>query len=101
MKVAVAYAEAKRQLVIETDVELGSSVEQVIQKSGILKKCTDLDLAKNKVGIFGKIVPLAQVVSEGDRIELYRPAIGKPPKKSGAVAKEGTDAADEGAEEDG
>lgn len=97
MKVAVAYAEAKRQIVMEMNVEAGSSVEQAIQKSGILKRCTDLDLTKNKVGIFGKIVPLEQVVSEGDRIELYRPAIGKPPKKSAAAKGDG-DGGDEGSE---
>ena len=87
MKVAVAYAEAKRQMVIETDVADGSSAEQAIRSSGILGKISDIDLSKNKIGIFGKVVPLEQVLADGDRVEIYRPAIGKPPKKSGANAK--------------
>ncbi len=90
MKVAVAYAEAKQQVVIDLEVEPGSTVEQAINKSGILKKFSSLDLTKNKTGIFGKVVPLAQALSEGDRVEIYRSAIGKPPKKGAGAAKEET-----------
>ncbi len=99
MKVAVAYAEEKQQVVLDTDVEEGFTVEQAIHKSGILKKFANLDLTKCKTGIFGKIVPLGQVLSEGDRVEIYRPALGKPPKKGTAAAKGVADAADEAEEE--
>ncbi|MEO5362981.1 MAG: RnfH family protein [Magnetococcus sp. DMHC-8] len=94
MKVAVAYAEAKQQVVIDTEMEVGGTVEQAITKSGILKKFAGLDLTKCKTGIYGKIVPAGQVLSEGDRVEIYRPAIGKPPKKGSAAAK-GVDATDD------
>ena len=84
MKVAITYAEAKRQVVIEIDVADGTSIEQAIQSSGILGKFPEIDFTKNKVGIFGKLAPLEQLLSQGDRIEIYRPALGKPPKKSRA-----------------
>ena len=87
MKVTVAYVEAKRQMVMDFDVADGISAEQVIRDSGILEKISDIDLAKNKIGIFGKVVPLGQALSNGDRVEIYRPAIGKPPKKSSAAKK--------------
>ncbi|MBF0215253.1 MAG: RnfH family protein, partial [Magnetococcales bacterium] len=35
----------------------------------------------NKIGIFSKLVPLDQKLNDGDRVEIYRPAMGKPPKK--------------------
>lgn len=87
MKVAVTYAEAKRQMVLDLEVEDGASAEQAIQASGILGKVPDIDLTRNKIGIFSKVVPLEQVLTEGDRVEIYRPAIGKPPKKSASKPK--------------
>ena len=38
-------------------------------------------------GIFGKLTPLDQILSEGNRVEIYRPALGKPPKKSRPARK--------------
>ncbi len=84
MKVAVAYAEANQQVVLNMNVEEQMSVGDVIQKSGILSKFPHLDLSVNKIGIFSKIVPLDQPLSEGDRVEIYRAASGKPPKKERA-----------------
>ena len=91
MKVAITYADVKRQLVVEIDVANGTSIEQAIQSSGILGKFPEIDLTKNKVGIFGKLASLEQILSPGDRIEIYRPALGKPPKKSRADSKEAGD----------
>jgi putative ubiquitin-RnfH superfamily antitoxin RatB of RatAB toxin-antitoxin module len=96
MKVSVTYAEAKQQVVLDAEVEEGATVEQAILKSGILKKFGGLDLAALKTGIYGKLVPLTQAVAAGDRVELYRPALGKPPKKS-AAAKEAAGSEEEAA----
>lgn len=87
MKVAVTYAEAKQQLVLDIEVKEGCTTEQAIRQSGMLDKFPYIDLAKNKVGIFCKLAPLEQVLQDGDRIEIYRPALGKPPKKERAPRK--------------
>ncbi|MBF0183072.1 MAG: RnfH family protein [Magnetococcales bacterium] len=97
MKVSVTYAEAKQQVVVDTEVDEGATVEQAINKSGILKKFGGLDLSALKTGIYGKLAPLTQVLAAGDRVELYRPALGKPPKKSAAAAKEEAAAEEEAA----
>jgi putative ubiquitin-RnfH superfamily antitoxin RatB of RatAB toxin-antitoxin module len=60
------------------DVPDDSSVEQAIQRSGILKRFPEIDLTTQKVGIFGKLVKLDAPVKEGDRIEIYRPIIADP-----------------------
>ncbi|MBF0311619.1 MAG: RnfH family protein [Magnetococcales bacterium] len=87
MRVAVAYAEAKRQLLLEFDVSEGATAADAVKRSGILEKFPQIDLGVNKLGIFGKLVPVDQVLNAGDRVEIYRPAVGKPPKKSAAAAK--------------
>lgn len=89
MHVAVTYAEASRQLVQDLDLADGATAQEAIHRSGILGKCPQIDLSVNKVGVYGKIVALDTVLSDGDRVEIYRPALGKPPKKDrgGAASK--------------
>lgn len=76
--IEVAYALPEEQVLLALDVEQGTTVEQAIQLSGILKSFTDINLANNKVGIFGKAVKLDEVLRDKDRIEIYRPLIADP-----------------------
>lgn len=78
MNVGVCYAESDRQLWIRFEMQDGSSVEQAIQHSGILKRFPEIDLTAQKVGIFGRLVKLDAAVREGDRIEIYRPIVADP-----------------------
>lgn len=78
MKVEVVYAKPNRQTVVAVEAADGMTIEEVIGQSGILKLCRDIDLAKNKVGIFSKILPLTTPVEEGARIEIYRAVTADP-----------------------
>lgn len=78
MKVSVVYANPARPTLIPVEVPDGTTVEEVIAHSGILKRFPDIDLAKQKVGVFAKIVKLNAAVEEGDRIEIYLPVIADP-----------------------
>jgi putative ubiquitin-RnfH superfamily antitoxin RatB of RatAB toxin-antitoxin module len=78
MNVGVCYAEADRQVWLRLETPDGSSVEQAIRHSGILRQFPEIDLARLKVGIFGKLVKLDAPVKEGDRIEIYRPITADP-----------------------
>ena len=78
MNVGVCYAEADRQVWLRLETPDGSSVEQAIRHSGILKRFPEIDLSVQKVGIFGKLVKLDAPVKEGDRIEIYRAIIADP-----------------------
>ncbi len=73
MQIGVCYAHAEQQVWMKLDVPESIRVEEAIQKSGILKRFPEIDLSKQKVGIFGKLVKLDSEVKEGDRIEIYRP----------------------------
>lgn len=72
MKVSVVYAAAQRPLLLSCQVEDGASVEQAIEKSGLLRCCPDIDLKKQKVGVFGKFVKLDSPLKDGDRVEIYQ-----------------------------
>ncbi|WP_116134594.1 RnfH family protein [Tropicimonas sp. IMCC34043] len=73
MNVGVAYAKQSAQAWIKIEVPEGSSVEQVIELSGLLQQFPEIDLAVNKVGIFGSVAKLTATVKDGDRVEIYRP----------------------------
>ncbi|MBF0155807.1 MAG: RnfH family protein [Magnetococcales bacterium] len=96
MRVGVVYAEATRQVVTEFDVAEGTTAVEAVRRSGILGKFPGLDPDGGKIGIFGKVVPPEHPLNEGDRVEIYRPALGKPPKKS---RDSGAEAAEQGNEE--
>ncbi len=70
--VEVAYARPDEQKIIALEVEEGSTIETVIDRSGILLLFAEIDLAQQKVGVFSKIKQLSDKVKAGDRIEIYR-----------------------------
>lgn len=76
--VEVAYALPERQALLTISVNGPTSVEQVIQQSGILQQFPQIDLAVQKVGIWSRPVKLSEGVKDGDRIEIYRPLIADP-----------------------
>lgn len=76
--VEVAYALPDRQVILTVQVPIDATVEQAVERSGILAQFPEVDLAKNKVGIFSRLVPLTQSVRAQDRIEIYRPLIADP-----------------------
>ncbi len=78
MNVGVCYADSDRQLWLRMEVPDDSSVEDAIRQSGILQRFPEIDLTRQKVGIFGKLVKLDAPMKEGDRIEIYRPIIADP-----------------------
>lgn len=76
--VEVAYALPHEQLIIPVMVQVGTTAEKAILASGILKKFPEIDLAENKVGIFGKATKLDTILRHLDRVEIYRPLIADP-----------------------
>ena len=78
MKIEVAYALRHKQTLLNIEVDDNASVEDAILQSNILKKYPEINLKKNKVGIFGKITSLDVKLREKDRVEIYRPLIADP-----------------------
>ncbi len=78
IKVEVVYALPEKQYLQQVKLAQGSTVAQAIEASGLLELRSDIDLSKNKVGIFSRPVKLTDEVNEGDRVEIYRPLIADP-----------------------
>ncbi len=89
MKIEVAYALRHKQTLLNIEVDDNASVEDAIQQSNILKKYPEINLKKNKVGIFGKITSLEVKLREKDRVEIYRPLIADPKEVRKQRAAEG------------
>lgn len=78
MKVGIAYALPKRQTWLTVELPEGATIREAIESSGILAQFPDIDLASQKVGIFGKVSSLDAKLEDGDRVEIYRPLIADP-----------------------
>lgn len=89
MLVEVAYALEKKQTLLEIEVDEGTTLKQAIEKSGIMNTYPQIDLSKDKTGIFGKIAKLDTVLREKDRVEIYRPLIADPKQVRKQRAAEG------------
>lgn len=73
LAVQVVFARADEQEIIPLRVPRGATVRAAIERSRILDRYAEIDLAVNRVGIFGSLRELGDPVQEGDRIEIYRP----------------------------
>ena len=80
MNVGIAYADKFKQTWLKLEVPDGSTVREGIEYSGILKQFPDVDLENQAVGIFGKLTKLDAKVTDGDRVEIYRPITADPEK---------------------
>lgn len=78
MHIGVAYADKFKQTWLKLDVPDGSTVQDAIRRSGLLDQFPEIDLGRNRVGIFGKLVGLDTVLAEGNRVEIYRPITADP-----------------------
>jgi len=80
MIIEVAYALPDKQSLISLEVEEGTTIKEAIEASGVLDTYNQIDLTRDKVGIFSKFARLDTVLREKDRIEIYRPLIADPKK---------------------
>lgn len=79
VQIEVVYAAAADQIIcLPLRVAAGTTLREAVIISGILDRCPEISLERNRIGIFGKICPPDTLLSEGDRIEIYRPVTADP-----------------------
>lgn len=78
MHIEVAYALENKQTLLNIEVDAGTTLKQAIEISGLLTLYPQINLMKDKTGIFGKIAKLDTILREKDRVEIYRPLIADP-----------------------
>ncbi len=78
IQVEVVYALPEHQYLRRVTLPLGATLEQAIVASGLLELRPDIDLQKNKLGIYSRPAKAGDEVHDGDRVEIYRPLIADP-----------------------
>ena len=65
------------------------TVRAAIEASGVLNDFPDIELTRNRVGIFSKLAQLDTPLRDGDRVEIYRPLQVDPKEARRRRAKQG------------
>jgi len=78
LRVEIVYALRDRQVLLALEVEGGTTARQAVERSGILQRFPEIDLARAGLGIFGRVVSPDTPLRDGDRVEIYRPLIADP-----------------------
>lgn len=89
ISVEVVYAIPQKQEIFSLNVPQGSTVRQAIEACGVLEKYPEIDLAKNKLGVFAKLTKADTLLRNRDRVEIYRPLIADPKEVRKQRAAEG------------
>lgn len=89
IQVEVVYAQKDRQKVVSVSLPEGATVQQAIERSNLLAEFPEIDLAKNKLGIWNKLVKADNAVRDKDRVEIYRALIADPKEVRRQRAAEG------------
>ena len=102
IKVEVCYALPAKQELVGVKLPEGATLAQALEASGLLQKYPEIDLKKNKFGIYAKLSKPDAVLRDRDRVEIYRPLIADPKEvrkqraAEGKVMKKGAGDADAG-----
>ena len=76
--VQVCYATPQREILLDLEVDAGTTIAQAITQSGICALLPGQDLDLCPVGIYAKKRPLDTLLCAHDRIEIYRPLVADP-----------------------
>ncbi|MBI3371172.1 MAG: RnfH family protein [Betaproteobacteria bacterium] len=72
LRVEVVYATPELQDVAALELPAGATAMAAIRASGMLGRHPEIDLARQKIGVFGKPVDANTALRDGDRVEIYR-----------------------------
>lgn len=89
IRVEVVYARSERQELVTVNLREGATLKDALDASGLLQKYPEIDLAKNKFGIYAKLSKPEALLRDRDRVEIYRPLIADPKEMRKQRAAEG------------
>lgn len=78
LRVEVVYATAAAQRRYAVDLDEGATVRAALERSGVLRDFPEIDLARERVGVFGRLAALDEPLEDGDRVEILRPLAADP-----------------------
>jgi uncharacterized protein len=86
--IEVVYAKPDRAIVKTYRLALPATVHDALRMAAADPEFAGIDLAASAVGIFGRVSALSQLLSDGDRVEIYRPLAADPKSARRARARE-------------
>ncbi|KAB2920066.1 MAG: RnfH family protein [Dechloromonas sp.] len=89
LNIEVCYALADKQEIVRLRLSDNATLGEALDKSGLLAKYPEIDLKKNKFGIYGKLSKTDSPLRDHDRVEIYRPLIADPKEVRKQRAAEG------------
>src|SRR5688572_26560528 len=78
LRIEIVYALAGEQVLVEMEVQEGTTVWQAIERSGILQRFPEIDPVRTPIGVFGRVTAHDTGLKDGDRVEIYRPLLADP-----------------------
>jgi putative ubiquitin-RnfH superfamily antitoxin RatB of RatAB toxin-antitoxin module len=78
IEVTVVLALPDRATQIALRLPGGATLGDALEASGLAERHPDVDLARARVGIFGKLSDRKAMLADGDRVEIYRALIANP-----------------------
>ena len=89
IRIEVVYPLPQKQEIFAVKMPESATARQAIEASGVLQKYPEIDLTKNKLGIFAKLTKPDAPLRDRDRVEIYRPLIADPKEVRKQRAAEG------------
>ena len=86
--IEVTYAEPHRAIVKAYRLGAPATIDDALRLAAADPEFAGVDFAGSMVGIFGRISALSQVLTDGDRVEIYRPLTADPKNARRARARE-------------
>jgi uncharacterized protein len=81
IEVTVVLALPDRATEIAVRLPAGATLGDALEGSGLAERHPDVDLARARVGIFGKLSDRKAMLADGDRVEVYRALIADPKER--------------------
>jgi len=78
IRVQVVHALPERHWQFDVELPEGASVADALRESGIAQRLPDVEIAADRIGVFGRLVGLDAPLHDGDRVEIYRPLLCDP-----------------------
>jgi putative ubiquitin-RnfH superfamily antitoxin RatB of RatAB toxin-antitoxin module len=78
LTVEVVYALAEAQDAVTLELPAGATLRDAVLRSGMLERHPEIDLAAQKLGVFGAPAAPDRPLVDGDRVEIYRALVIDP-----------------------
>ena len=78
VRVELVYALPAAQEVVELELPEGVTIRRALELSGLLERYPDIDRSAFAVGLYGRTAAADTILTDGDRVEIYRPLVADP-----------------------